>query len=194
MFLNLLTLALLCCPLTAQGQTPTTTSGNVTEQWPTGYSFALVIRSKVLTVEGDWRQSESLRAYSSAHPGNYIVFSNKGSLMLLQEPSKTEEAAKLYIPVQALGEQQATLEAKQTPLNQQQALLGKQMKDARSAEEMRRIGAEQGKIGAEQGAIGREQGQIGQEQGLAGRAFYNSVQRMLTRCLNEQSCPSIPKS
>ncbi len=185
---RLLIIALLCCPSLVHAQTPAAYSANPKDEKHTGYSFALVVQSKVVTAEGDWKESEGLRAYGTAHPGSYIVFANEGSLMLLQKPSEIAEAAKLYRPLEALGEEQAKLGAKQTPLNQKQAVLGRQMKEATGAEEMRRIGAEQGKVGAEQGALGREQGRLGQEQGSAGRTFYNNVQTALGQCLARRSC------
>ncbi len=65
------------------------------------------------------------------------------------------------------------------------------MKEATSPEQMQIIGAEQGKVGREQGALGREQGRVGQQQGIAGRAFYNSLQSSLKRCLQDRSCSSV---
>lgn len=128
MFPRLLIIALLWCPSFVHAQTPAAYAANAKDEKPTGYSFALVVQSKVVTAEGDWKDSDRLRAYGTAHPGSYIVFVNEGSLMLLQEPYEIAEAAKLHRPLEVLGKEQAQLGAKQTPLNQQPAMLGKQMK------------------------------------------------------------------
>lgn len=195
MLLRLLIIALLWGPPLVHTQTPAAYSADAKDEKPTGCSFALIVGSKVLTTEGDWKESERLRAYGTAHPGSYIVFANEGSLMLLNKPSEIAEAATLYRPLETLGEEQAKLGAKQTPLNQEQAVLGRQMKEAKGADEMQRIGAEQRRVGAEQGALGREQGRIGQEQGVAGRTFYNYVQTALGQCLARRSCtPAQPSA
>lgn len=176
------------CQLPAPGQAPKEPITSAANEQPAGYSFAVVVGPKVLTNEGDWKQGDRLRAYASSHPGTYIVFAVDGHLLLQKDSAAVSDAVNLYSAVDRLGAEQGKLNAKQAPLAKQQAALGKQMKDATSPEEMRRVGAEQGRIGGEQGAIGREQGRIGQEQGDAGRAFYNSVQVSLNRCLREHTC------
>ncbi|WP_041598298.1 hypothetical protein [Granulicella tundricola] len=179
---------LISCSLPALAQGTTAPSVNLADGKPTGLSFALVVRSKVLTTEGDWKQGDRLRGFATTHPGSYIVFVKEDSLQLLQNSAAVSEAAQLYGVLETLGQQQAVLGAKQTPLIQRQNDLDKQMKLASSPEEMHRIGAEEGRIGAQQGAIGREQGEVGRKQCIAGRAFYDKVQNILTLCLSEQSC------
>lgn len=181
---------LMFCQLShpGQGQAQKEPITSAASELPADYSFAVVVGTKVLNTEGDWKQGERLRAYASGHPGTYIVFALYGHLLLQTDPAAVSDAIYLYSTVDRLGAEQGKLNAKQAPLAQQQAALGKQMKDAISPEEMRRVGAEQGRIGAEQGAIGREQGRVGQDQGVAGRAFYNSVQVSINRCLREHTC------
>ncbi len=193
MTFQFLSAVLISFSLPAFAQGTTAPSVNPADGKPTGLSFALVVRSKVLTTEGDWRQGVRLRGFAATHPGSYIVFVEKDSLQLLQNSAAVSDAAQLYSVLETLGQQQVVLGAKQTPLIQRQNDLGKQMKLASSPEEMHRIGAEEGRIGAEQGAIGREQGEVGRKQGIAGRAFYDRVQNLLTLCLSEQSCkPAVP--
>ena len=179
---------LMCCQLSHSGEAQKEPTASAATEQPTDYSFAVVVGSKVLTTEGDWKQGERLRTYASSHPGTYIVFALGGHLLLQTDSAAVLDAMDLYKTVDRLGAEQGKLNAKQAPLAKQQAALGKQMKDAASPEEMRRVGAEQGRIGAEQGAIGREQGRVGQEQGVAGRAFYNNVQVSINRCLREHTC------
>lgn len=151
-------------------------------------SFAVVVDSKVLTTEGDWKQSTRLREYAMTRPGTYIVFTTESGLALLTNASELSKVLSLYQEVARLGNEQKSLEARQAPLTKQQEALAAQMKKAVYPEEMRRVGAEQGRIGLEQGAIGRDQGRVGQEQGVAGRAFYEEVQASLKTCMQNQSC------
>lgn len=187
------TLLLLCTLLSgqhfasAQAQEPAPQAS--APQDPTRYSFAVVVDSKVLTTEGDWKQSTRLREYALTKPGTYIVFATENGLSLLTNAAALSKALSLYREVARLGNEQTLLEAKQAPLTKQQEALIAQMKKAVSPEEMRRIGAEQGRIGLEQGAIGRDQGRVGQEQGVAGRAFFDKVQTALKICMQNQSCP-----
>ena len=153
-------------------------------------SFAVVVASKVLTTEGDWKQSTRLRDYAMTKPGTYIVFTTGNGLALLTNAGALSKVLSLYQEVARLGNEQKSLEAKQAPLTKKQEALAAQMKRAVSPEEMRRIGAEQEKIGLEQGAIGRDQGRVGQEQGVAGRAFYDEVQASLKTCMQNGSCPA----
>ena len=193
MTLQFLSAFLISCSLPAFAQGTIVPSVNPGDGKPTGLSFALVVRSKVLTTEGDWKQGDRLRGFAATHPGSYIVFVEKDSLQLLQNSAAVSDAAQLYSVLETLGQLQVVLGAKQMPLIQRQNDLGKQMKLASSPEEMHRIGAEESRLGAEQGAIGREQGEVGRKQGIAGRAFYDRVQNLLTLCLSEQSCkPAAP--
>ncbi len=157
-------------------------------QEPTLNSFAVVLASKVLTVEGDWKQSTHLREYANAHTGTYIVFETATGLSLLRKPEDISKVLTLHQEVARLGKEQELLEAKQAPLAKRQEELGNDMRKAGSPEEMRRIGAEQSKIGLQQGALGREQGKIGQEQGTAGRNFYDSVISFVKACVADRSC------
>ncbi len=152
------------------------------------YSFAVVVTSKVLTTEGDWKQGGRLREYANGHEGTYIVFAAGTSLFLQRDLSAISKALELYQEVARLGKEQEILQARQAPLTKEQGELSKQMKEATSAEDIRRVGAEQGRIGNEQGAIGREQGKVGQEQGTAGRTFYSNVQASLKRCIHDRNC------
>jgi hypothetical protein len=179
---------LLSCQLNMVGQEPAQT----TERYEgKDNSFALVVASKVITTEGDWRQSDRLRSYANDHQGTYIVFTRAGDLLLDTDPSVISKAVTLYKEVAKLNEQQLQLGAKQAPLSKHQADLAAKMKEATSPEQMQLIGAEQGKVGREQGAVGREQGIVGQQQGVAGRAFYNSVQSSLRRCVEDRSCSKV---
>jgi hypothetical protein len=179
---------LMLCQLAILGQAPKGPVTSPANEQTAGHSFAVVVGPKVLTIEGDWKQGERLRAYASSHPGTYIVFAVDGHLLLQQDSAAVSDAIHLYTALDRLGAEQGKLNAKQAPLTKQQAALGRQMKDATSPEVMRRVGAEQGRIGSEQSAIGRQQVRIGQEQGDAGRAFYNSVQVSINRCLREHTC------
>ncbi len=120
-------------------------------QGPTVNSFAVVLASKVLTVEGDWKQSTHLREYANAHTGTYIVFETATGLSLFRKPEDISKVLNLYKEVARLGKEQELLEAKQAPLAKRQEELGNDMSKAGSPEEMRRIGAEQSKIGFQQG-------------------------------------------
>ena len=153
-------------------------------------SFAVVVDSKMLTTEENWKQSTRLREYAMTRPGTYIVFATRNRLALLTNAGALSKALSLYQEVARLGNEQKSLEAKQAPLTKQQEVLAAQMKRAVSPEEMRRIGAEQGRLGLEQGAIGRDQGRVGQEQGVAGRAFYDEVQASLKTCMQNRGCPA----
>ena len=181
---------LMSCQLPTFAQTDQTPNSTAA-QASADYSFAVVVSSKVPTTEGDWRQSGRLRDYAGSHRGTYIVFAVGGDLLLQKNPSAISNALDLYREVARLGKEQEKLQAKQAPLTKKQAELGRQMKEATSAEEMRRVGTEQGTIGSKQGAIGREQGKVGQEQGTAGKAFYNSVQATLKRCVHARACPKV---
>ncbi len=191
--IRLLCVLFMCCASSACAQQVPAPSVNLTGGQFAGRSFALVIQSRVLTTEGDWKQGNRLRAFATTYPGSYIVFTEEGSLRLFQDSAAVSEVAQLYSVLQDLGERQVLLGAKQTPLLQRQNDLAKQMKLASSSEEMQRIGAEEGRLGAQQGEIGREQGEVGRKQGVAGRAFYDRVQKLLSLCLSEHSCkPAIP--
>ena len=176
---------LLLCHLSSLGQSSQHSGNNDSSA---GYPFALVVDGKVITIEGDWKQSDRLRAYAASHPGSYIAFVADGHLLLQKGSAAMASALNLYDQVDKLRKQQEQLGAKQAPLGKQQALLSKRLKESASPEEMRRIGAEQGRVGGEQGALGREQGKLGQEQGNAGRMFYTSVEASLNRCIREHTC------
>ena len=53
----LLAIFTLLAPIMTAAQTQQPMSQESATQEPTGYSFAVVVASKVLTVEGDWKQS-----------------------------------------------------------------------------------------------------------------------------------------
>ena len=184
----LLLCTLLCGQLFASAQAQEPAPQATAPQDPTRYSFAVVVDSKVLTTEGDWKQSTRLREYALTKPGTYVVFVSGSGLSLLTGASQISKLIVLYQEIDRLGREQKRLEAKQSPLNKQQEELAAQMKKAGSPEEMRRIGAEQGKVGSEQAAVGQDQGRIGQEQGIAGRKFYNAVQAALDACVKNLSC------
>ena len=170
----------------AIAQQPTTPSSVI--QAPTNYSFAVVVASRVLTVEGDWKQSTQLREYANAHHGSYIVFATDDGLHLVTDPAEISKASSLYKEVARLAKEQEALSAKQAPLAKRQEELAAEMKKANSPEQMRRVGAEQGRVGGEQGAIGQDQGKVGQEQGVAGRALYDDVQTSIKACQLEHRC------
>lgn len=46
-------------PPVIHAQTQGAYSANAKDEKPTGYSFALVVESKVLTTEGDWRRANA---------------------------------------------------------------------------------------------------------------------------------------
>ena len=190
MSLQLFSVVLMCFSLPSPAQAAAASSINLTDGTPTGYSFALVVGSRVLTTEGDWKHGTHLRGFATTHPGSYIVFVKDDSLQLFQSSAAISEVAQLYSVLETLGRQQSLLGAKQAPLIQRQNDLGKQMKLASSPEEMHRIGVEERRIGAEQGKIGREQGEVGHKQDVAGRAFYDRVQKLLILCINEHTCKS----
>ena len=154
-------------------------------------SFALVVDSAVLTVNGDWHPLSSLTSYAHDHAGTYIVFAQKGELHRLDAPKQVAEAQLLYAPMRELAAQQEALAAEQRPLAAQQQALGAEQRAATDPHEMTRIGAQQAAVGAEQAGIGQQQGAIGREQGTLGRAFYNRVQAMLEACLTAGSCPRV---
>ena len=170
----------------AQAQQPALQTPAAQEH--TGYSFAVVVASKVLTTQGDWKQSTRLSEYAMTKPGTYIVFATGTGLSLLTNASAVSKTISLYREVARLDDEQKSLEAKQAPLTKQQEALAAQMRKAPSPSEMRRIGAEQGRIGLEQAAIGQNQGQVGEKQGIAGRKFYNAVQAVLDACVANRSC------
>ena len=155
-------------------------------------SFALVVESSPVTINGSWHGTNDLARYAQEHAGTYIVFEDGGALRRLETPDRLAEAQHLYEPMRALAARQRALAAEQQPLAEQQRALAAQQQAATSPDEMRRIGAIQSDLGAQQGDIGRIQGEIGRQQGQIGRAFYARVQTMLTACLADGSCPRVP--
>ena len=85
------TLCLLCtllfCQLLASAQAPEPAPQALAPQYSTGYSFAVVVDSKALTTEGDWKQSTRLREYAMTRPGTYVVFASGSGLSLLTNAS-----------------------------------------------------------------------------------------------------------
>jgi hypothetical protein len=155
--------------------------------------FALVVRSQVLTVEGDWKQGPFLRNYGEAHQGSYIIFVQDGWVYQLTAPTLIAEAERLYAPMWDLSSQQIRLGAQQTVLLRRQEELVRKMKNAAISEEQTKIGADEASIGAEQGKIGREQGHIGEQQRITGVAFYQKVQAMIDECGAKQNCQKMTK-
>ena len=58
----------------------------------TGNSFALVVARRIITTEGDWRQSDRLRSYANSHQGTYIVLTKEGDFLLETDPSVISQA------------------------------------------------------------------------------------------------------
>ena len=154
-------------------------------------SFALVVQSFVVTMNGGWHPTAGLARYTHDHAGTYIVFAQGGELRRLDAAEALAEAQRLYAPMHDLATKQEALAAEQRPLAAQQGVLAAQQRAATNPQEMTRIGAEQAALGQQQGDIGRLQGAIGQKQGEIGRAFYKRVQGMLTACMANGSCPPV---
>ncbi len=154
-------------------------------------SFALVVNSSRVSVNGDWQAMAPLTRYTQDHPGSYIVFVQDGELHRLNTPDRVAEAEKLYAPMLPLAAKQRALAAEQKPLAEQQRALAAEQRAVVDPAEKGRVGALQGKVGAQQGAIGARQGEIGRRQGEVGRAFYDRIQAMLDACLVDRSCPRI---
>ena len=170
-------------------------------------SFIVQKDSKHLSANGDWHAIVRLKAYSSTHPGSYILFADAAGLHRIDSAEKLAEADRLYQPLRELSAQQSALAEKQRPLGEQQAALGQAQ--AAAGQQMRgatpatmgsvgrtqgAIGHEQGIIGRAQGDIGREQGVIGRQQGIAGRRYYNEMQSMFDDCLAKHTCAVVPDS
>ena len=96
----------------AQTQQPVLQESGTQE--PTGYSFAVVVASKVLTVEGDWKQSTRLRDYATTRAGTYIVFATGNGLSVLTSATELSKVVNLYQEVARLGKEQSSLAAKQS--------------------------------------------------------------------------------
>ena len=154
-------------------------------------SFAFVVQSSVVTMNGGWHPTADLARYAREHAGTYIVFVQGDELHRLDSPERLAEAQQIYAPMRDLATRQQTLAAEQKPLAAQQQVLEAQQRAANDPREMTRIGAEQASLGQKQGDIGRLQGAIGQKQGEIGRAFYSRVQAMLTACMADGSCPRV---
>lgn len=154
-------------------------------------SFALVVQSSPVTINGSWHGTADLARYAGDHAGTYIVFSENGELRRLDNPERLAEAQHLYEPMAALAAQQRALAAEQRPLAAQQRALGMQQRAAATPVEMQSLGAAQAAIGAQQGDIGRVQGEIGRKQGEIGRAFHSRVEAMLDACVANGSCPRV---
>ena len=154
-------------------------------------SFALVLESSPVTINGSWHGTTDLARYAQDHAGTYIVFSENGELRRLDNPERLREAQRLYEPMTALAAQQRALAAEQRPLAAQQRALGAQQRAATTPVEMQSIGAAQAALGAQQGNIGRVQGEIGRKQGEIGRALHARVEAMLDACLTDGSCPRV---
>ncbi len=144
---------------------------------------------------GSWDQGgERLREYTKAHPGNYLLYAQGGSLYRVDSPALLQEAERLSAPMRPLAEQQRALAAEMAPLSEQQRALSQAMRATHDPEAMSRIGKQQGVVGREQGAIGRVQGTIGRQQGALGRALYRGLQQKLDTCLADKSCSAVAVS
>lgn len=177
----------------AVGSSAQTTTITKTRPADEGRPFALVVNSSTLISNGDWQLLHSLGAYTQQHPGNYIVFSQGGTLHRLGTPERVAEAQRLYVPLIPLAAKQHALAEQQKPFAAEQRALAAEQRTATDAAEMGRIGALQGEVGRQQGAIGARQGEIGRRQGELGKALYDRVQGMLDACLSDGTCPSVPE-
>jgi chaperonin cofactor prefoldin len=154
-------------------------------------AFALVVNSSIVTVEGEWKDSDSLREYAQQHGGSYIVFRENGRLLLLDRQDKVVVAADLHKPLESLAKQQAVLSTQQAQLAAQQEELADRMKNSSGSEGVAQVASEQGRVGAEQGKVGREQGRIGAVQGEAGKTFYQRVEAILCECVKTFTCKAV---
>lgn len=187
-----MSIPLFCLPLSVFGQAKPDVS-YLNDSDPHQRSFALVVESSVVTMNGGWHPIAQLARYAGSHAGTYIVFTQDGQLRRLENPQRLAEAQQLYEPMRALAAKQQALAAEQKPFAEQQRALDSQQRAATDPHEMTRIGAEQAAVGREQGEIGQLQGAVGRQQGEIGRAFYNRVQVFLDACLADGSCPRVAR-
>ena len=176
----------------AVGQAAQSITLNENQPWH-GRSYLLELRSHGIVDQTNWwHGDDAMQAYAKAHPGeSYLLFVQDDTLYRLDAQAELASLAELHQPLEHLAGLQSELAAAMAPLSSQQQSLGEQMRATRDPRVMARIGHEQGIIGARQGEIGRQQGVIGRQQGMLGRAFYQSTQELIDRCLKDNSCSAV---
>ena len=87
---------LMVCQLSHPGETQKESVASAASEQPNDESVAVVVGSKVLNTEGDWRQSQRLRAYAISHPVICIIFA-LGALCLLQIDSAAVSDARYHL-------------------------------------------------------------------------------------------------
>ena len=174
-------------PLTAQ--TSSGPSKRTVE--PNRYTFVVVDRSDIHTIQGDWQKMGALLRYVHEHHGSYIAFGQGGTVYRLDRAEQMAEVGRLASPLQVLEVQQQALEQAQEPLARQQRAFSKRQSRAASPEEKDRLGSVQGAIGEEQGELGSLEGEVGKQRGELGRAIFDRLQVVFAQCVADGSCARV---
>ncbi len=165
---------------------------NESDVWH-GRPYLLSLRSHGIVEQTNWWHADGgIQAYAKAHPDeSYLLFVQAGLLYRLDTAAELDRLREQHQPLEHLGSIQSALASSMAPLAAQQQALSTEMRATHDPHLMGRIGHEQGVIGRQQGEIGRQQGVIGRQQGILGRAFYQSTQELIDRCLQGKTCSAV---
>ncbi len=146
-------------------------------------SMGVVVNSRVLALNGDWKQTVRLREYAKDNQGSYIIFTaSDGGMYRLDDSEAVAMAERLYAPLERANKRQEVLVAQQSTLRRRQDELSSRAPTGES------VADEQRKVAAEQTSVGQLQAQVGAEQRSAGVNYYNAVLRTLDVALAQGAC------